>query len=104
MTKYVLLYTGGGMPEGEAEQANVMQAWHTWMGSLGSALSDGGNPFSNAKSIASNGSVGDAPVGVRATGYSVLSADSLDAAVKLAKGCPILASGGQVSVYETVEM
>lgn len=104
MTKYVLLYTGGGMPEGEAEQAKVMQAWHSWMGSLGGALSDGGNPFSNVKTIASNGSVSDTPIGVRQTGYSVITADSLDAAVKLAKGCPHLANGGQVSVYETLEM
>lgn len=104
MTKYVLLYTGGSMPESEAEAAKVMQAWHTWMGGLGSALSDGGNPFSSVKTIASNGSVSEAPVGVMQTGYSVLTADSLDAAVKLAKGCPHLANGGQVSVYETLEM
>ncbi|MGB5048031.1 MAG: hypothetical protein WBO46_03765 [Caldilineaceae bacterium] len=104
MTKYVLVYTGGGMPESEAEGAKVMQAWRDWMGGLGKGLADGGNPFSNTKSIASDGSVSDAPIGVRATGYSVLTADSLDAAVKMAKGCPHLQSGGQISVYETMEM
>ena len=30
MTNFVLLYTGGGMPEGEAEQAAVMDAWNAW--------------------------------------------------------------------------
>ena len=35
------------------------------------------------------------------TGYSVLKADSLDEATKMAKGCPVLASNGSVEVYET---
>jgi len=36
-----------------------------------------------------------------ASGYSIIKADSLSAAVEMAKGCPILQSGGQISVYET---
>ena len=104
MTKYVLLYTGGGMPESEEEGAKVMAAWGAWMGSLGAALVDGGNPFSNAKNISSDGSVSDGPVGTRNTGFSIINADSHDAAVALAKGCPHLKSGGQITVYETMEM
>jgi len=55
MANFVLLYTGGGMPETEAEQAAALQAWGAWYGQLGSDVVDGGNPFtSQAKSIASN--------------------------------------------------
>jgi hypothetical protein len=36
-----------------------------------------------------------------ATGYSIIKADSLGAAVEMSRGCPILQSGGQISVYET---
>ena len=32
----------------------------------------------------------------------MIKADSLDAAVKLAKGCPVLAGGGSIEVAETV--
>ena len=39
-----------------------------------------------------------------ATGYSVIEADSLDAATDLAKGCPVLAGGASVGVYETFEV
>jgi hypothetical protein len=38
------------------------------------------------------------------TGYSIVSADSLDAAVELAKGCPVLGIGGAVDVYEVIAM
>ncbi len=105
MANFVLLYSGGSMPESEAEQAAVMQAWGAWFGGLGSALVDGGNPFTpRAKSIASNGTVSDSPVGTPATGYSVLKAESLDAAVEMAKGCPVLQGGGQITVYETYQV
>ncbi len=105
MANFVLLYTGGGMAESEAAQAAVMQAWGAWFGGLGSALVDGGTPFTPAaKSIASNGTISNSPVGVPATGYSIIKAESLDAAVAMAKHCPNLQSGGQVSVYETHPM
>ncbi|MEA2557081.1 MAG: hypothetical protein QOG88_619 [Actinomycetota bacterium] len=100
MAKYLLLYSGGRMPESEAEQATVMQAWEAWFGQLGSAVADGGNPFTPAsKSIASDGSVKDGAGS--ATGYSVLEADSLDAATAMAKGCPVLQGGASIGVYET---
>ena len=105
MANFVLLYSGGGMPESEAEQAAVLQAWGAWYGRLGSTVVDGGNPFTTqAKRIASDGTVSDGAVGTMASGYSIIKADSLDAAVEMAKGCPILQSGGQISVYETFQV
>jgi hypothetical protein len=103
MANFVFVYTGGGaMPATQAEQTAVLQAWGAWYEKLGSAVVDGGNPFTpTAKSIASDGSVSDGPVGTMATGYSIIAADSLNAAVAMAQGCPVLQSGGQISVYET---
>jgi hypothetical protein len=102
MANYLLLYNGGRMPEGEAEQAKVMEAWTNWFGTLGDKLVDGGNPFSGqAKKISDQGAVGEPGNGHRHTGYSVLKAGSLDEAVKLAKGCPVLDGGAEVEVYET---
>jgi hypothetical protein len=102
MTKFLLLYSGGGMPGTEAEQKAVYKEWEAWFGKLGSALVDGGNPFAQAKSVGADGKVTAGPVGSLASGYSILNADSLDAAVALAKGCPVLKSGAKISVYETV--
>lgn len=100
-TDYVLLSSGGKMPESEEEQATVMKAWTTWFEGLGNAVKDQGNPFTPAaKSIASDGTVSDGPVGSMASGYSIISADSLDSAAEMAKGCPVLQGGAQITVYE----
>lgn len=101
MANYVLVYRGGGgVPDDEQEQQRVHALWGAWFGSLGSAIVDAGNPFAGpSKSVGSDGSVADggsAGLG----GYSILAADDIDAAVASAKGCPHLASGGSVEVYE----
>lgn len=101
VAKYLLAYHGGGMAESEEEGQKVMQAWMSWMGGLGAALVDGGNPVGMAKTIATNGSVSDGGGSNPVTGYSILEAASLDEAVAKAKGCPILMSGGSVEVCET---
>jgi len=103
MAKYLLAYIGGGVPETEEAQQAAMAAWGAWLGGLGDALVDPGNPFGPSRSIAAGGAVSDRG-GAGLSGYSVLSADSLDAATEAAKGCPVLQSGGTVEVYETFDV
>ena len=105
MPKYLFLYIGGGMPETEAETAAVMKAWESWYTSLGSAVVDPGNPFSPAaKKVASNGMVSNGPVGTMASGYSIVQAESLDQAAKMAQSCPVLQGGAEISIFETFEV
>jgi len=104
MATFLLLYSGGRMPEGEAEGKQVMGAWEAWMGKHGEAIVDGGNPFTPvAKTITEGGRVTDGPVGTPATGYTLIKADSLDQAVEIAKGCPVLRGGAEISVYEAFD-
>jgi hypothetical protein len=98
MGKFVLAYQGGSMAETEAEQEKVMAEWGAWFGSLGAAVVDGGAPFGASAAVGGGG----AKAGL--TGYSILEASDLDAAVKLAEGCPILSGGGTVDVYEALDM
>ena len=101
MANYLLAYVGGGGVEGDEEaRQKVMTEWMNWFGVLGEAIVDGGNPFGASKSVASGGKVGAATAGL--TGYTIVKADSLDAATEMAKGCPVVTSGGSVEVYETV--
>ena len=105
MANFLLLYSGGGMPNSEAEIKAVTQAWMDWFGKLGDAVVDGGNPTTPmAKTIGSDGKVSDGAVGEMCTGYSILKADSYAAALEMAGECPHLGAGGQVTVYETINV
>jgi hypothetical protein len=104
VANYILVYHGGGMPQSDAEREKVMAQWGQWFGGLGQALVDGGNPFSGqSSSISSDGSVRNGSSS-GLTGYSILKADSLPAANTMAKGCPLLSSGGTIEVYETLQV
>ena len=94
MANFVLAYKGGGIAETDEEREAALQAWGAWFGGLGQAVVDAGNPFSSSKVVGGNGNTSGL------TGYSIISADSLDGASKLAEGCPVLTSGGSVEVYE----
>jgi len=102
MAKFVFTYHGGGMAETEAEMAAVMAKWEAWYGELGASILDGGNPFGETRNVDSTGVTGpnDSP----ATGYTVIDAADIDAAVAAAKGCPILEAGGSVEVAQAIEM
>jgi hypothetical protein len=104
MANYVFAYSGGkGVAADEAERNAQMARWGQWFGELGAAVVDGGAAMGTAKTVGPGGSVGDG--GSRGlTGYSIVSADSLDSAVELAKGCPVLEIGGAVDVYEVIAM
>jgi hypothetical protein len=104
MANYMFAYSGGnGVAADTAERDAQMAKWGQWFGQLGSAVVDGGAPTGTAKTVGSAGSVSDG--GSRGlTGYSIVSAESLDSAVELAKGCPVLEVGGAVDVYEAIAM
>lgn len=105
MPKYVLTYHGPGhMPEGEEEMAQLMERWGAWFASIGEDLVDGGNPFSQARTVNADGSVSDGERADPTTGYSVVNAADIDGACSHAKGCPVLDHGGNVQVLEAIDM
>lgn len=102
MSTYLLLYSGGRLPQTEEETKTVMEAWGAWLAGIGDALVDG-NPFTpNAKTLSPDGDVSDGPVGPMASGYSLIKAGSMDEAVEMAKGCPVKLSGASISIFEVM--
>ena len=95
MANYVFAYSGGkGVSADETERNAQYAQWGKWFEELGSAIVDGGAAMGTAKTVGSGGSVSDG--GSRAlTGYSIVAAASLDAAVELAKGCPVRGSAAR---------
>ena len=104
MKNYLLLYSGGMMPDTEAERKSQTDEWNAWYSKIGKSVVDQGNPFTPmAKNIGANGRIHDGPDGCMASGYSIIKADSLDSAVAIAKNCPVLKSGASISVFETFD-
>jgi hypothetical protein len=103
MAKFVFTYSGGGpMPETDAEREAVMSAWTGWLGGLGAAALDPGNPFGASSTVDSSGVSNGGGSGL--SGFSVVDAANIDAAVEMAKGCPIIGAGGSVEVHQALDM
>jgi len=75
-----------------------MAAWNAWFESLGGSVKDIGNPVFEATALGSVGA--NNPL----SGYSLITADDLESAVQLAKGCPMLEAGGGIEVGVVTEM
>lgn len=104
MPNYVFAYHGGKMPESEEEGAKVMAAWGAWFEKMGSAVVDPGNPVGMSKTVGANG-VEDNGGSNPLSGYTVVSADNIDAACEMAKGCPILEHGTvEVAEVHVIDM
>jgi hypothetical protein len=104
MAKYLFVYHGGSKPTSQEQVDSVMQAWGAWFEKMGNAVVDGGNPVGLSTTVQSDGSVVSNGGSNPASGYTLVEAASVDEAVALAKGCPILASGGSVELAEAIEM
>ena len=95
MTKSVLTFRGAtDRTLSDAEGA----AWMSWFGELGAAIVDPG------AQVGGTSVLGAVPSPTAVTGYTIIQAEDLDAAVALAKGCPGLSQGGGVEVGELIAM
>jgi hypothetical protein len=104
MSKYLFVYHGGKMPESPEEGAKVMAEWGAWIGGWGAALVDGGNHLGQSSTVNADGSVSAGGGANPASGYGLINADSLEQALEIARGCPILKAEGTVEVAEAMEM
>ena len=104
MPNFVFAYHGGKMPETPEEGAKVKADWQNWFGTIGESIVDPGNPVGMSKTVTAGGVTDDGganPV----SGYSIVSASDMNAAIALAKGCPMVKDGsGNVEVAEVHQM
>ncbi len=102
MSNYIIAYHDGKEPESPEEGAKHMAKWKAWI-SLGDAVVNPGTPLGKPKIVSSSG-VSDDGGSNPLTGFSIVKADSMDAALKMAKECPFLEVGGTIEVAEVMEM
>ena len=104
MAQYIFAYHGGGKPETPEEGEKVMAQWMAWYGAMGDAVVDGGAPVGMSKTVSKSG-VADDGGSNPLSGYTIVYADSIEAACEMAKGCPMVQDGtGSVEVAERIEM
>lgn len=73
-----------------------------WFEQMGAAVVDGGAPVGTSKTVSGTGVADDGGANPL-SGYTIVSADDMDGAIALAKGCPIL-SHGSVEVAPIMQM
>jgi hypothetical protein len=106
MAKFLFVYRGGRDAHSKMapeEMQQSMKKWETWLGEgfQKGWLLDAGDGLTEEGRVVHAKVVTDGPF-VEAKeivgGFSIVQADSVDAAAQLAKGCPVLLTGGNVEV------
>jgi hypothetical protein len=103
MAKFIYLYNGPATPPEQMspQQAKKeMQAWGAWMEKIGKAMVDMGQPMAQSAAVVDDGSSRQP---TQLNGYSIVEADSLEAAKDMAEGHPFLSEGKgrfSVDIYE----
>jgi len=104
MTDYIVLYKGPMADMSKVPEAkfnSIMEAWGVWMEKVGPSLKDIGAPMIGGVSIVDNGSKGSSS---DLTGYSILSAESMEDVKKLLNNHPHLSEGKGVYSIDIFEL
>jgi hypothetical protein len=96
MPKFVLAYRSS---TDDVPTPETGTAWRSWFEGMGGNLVDLGQPVVRTTALGNHDGAT-----TRLGGYSLVTADDLDAAVAIAKGCPALSHGGGVDVGELGEV
>lgn len=109
MKEFTMIFRSNLTERPSPEQMQkMMDEWRDWMAGMAARdqLANQGNRLSlEGKTIQPGNIVTDGPyveLKEAISGYTVLKARSLDEAVEIAKGCPILRVGGSVEVKEVI--
>ena len=77
--------------------SNETSAWMAWFGKIGESLVDFGDQVGEASTLGATGE------STRLAGFSLISAESFEAALTIARGCPALEAGGGVEIGSLLE-
>ncbi|MFT6031938.1 MAG: hypothetical protein ACI854_000465 [Arenicella sp.] len=103
MPNFMLTYLGTPSISTPEEKKLHMQKYHHWITGLGDAALSPMNPLKNVSVVDSDGEVttgGETGM----SGFTIVSAESMEAALVIVKACPFLEVGGRLEVAEMIEM
>lgn len=103
MPQFLMVYLGGDPPSSPEEGKQHFAKYMEWLSSLGDAAVSPANPLKNTQTIKPDGTI--TPGGsTTMSGYTIVEAESMDAALVVAKDCPFLEINGTLEVSELAEM
>jgi YCII-related domain len=100
MSKFLITYHGSGMPDDPAMMEQAKAAFGAWVAGAGDAIVDPGAPVQMVTQVASEGATEEMQIG----GYSIIQADSADAAAAVLSSHPYVARGGTLQVNQILEV
>lgn len=103
MAKFMLTYLGGDHPSSPEEGQKHFEKYKTWLGSLGDAIVSPANPLKGTCVMGPDGSISEGSQ-TNMSGFTVVQADSMEAAFEMAKSCPFLEINGSLEISEMIEM
>lgn len=103
MPDYIIAYKGGTPPTTKEEGAAHMALWQQWIADLGEDAVNPGTPLGASRIVSTDGVSEDGGDNAM-SGFSVVRADDMDAALKIAKTCPFLETGGTLEVAQVMKM
>lgn len=103
MTQYVISYIGGDHPKTPEEGQAHFAKYKTWLGQLGDSVVSPANPLKNTHLVNPQGEVTQKSL-TNMSGFTIVEAESIEAALEIAKGCPFLDINGSLEVSELVQM
>ncbi len=80
-----------------------MQKYMAWLSSLGDSAVSPANPIKNTNTVNPDGSVTSGGT-TSMSGFTIIEAESEDAALSIARACPFLDIGGSLEVSELMKM
>ncbi len=98
MPEFIIVYHGAGQPESKEAGEAAKARWMKWMQDLGEDIVNFGTPFKGATMVDAEGNTSAGGL----SGYSVVKAADMDAALEIARACPHLEMG-EVEVAELMK-
>jgi hypothetical protein len=103
MPQYIMTYLGGDKPSSPEEGKQHFAKYKEWLSSLGDSAVSPANPLKGTNTVNSDGVVNTGST-TSMSGFTIVEADSMEAALVMAKACPFLEIGGTLEVSELMQM
>jgi len=103
MAQYVFVYLGGNHPTDPDEANKHFQDYMKWLTSLGDSVISPTIPLKDTHTVNPDRSIGEGGRSAM-SGFSIIKAESIEAALSIAKACPFLEIGGTLEVSELMQM